>query len=90
MCDILLARPRPIRTLTFVCVCRAPRCTPQESTPSSQRKEKEEDDDDLPELPWKKVTLAAAFADGTDLDDENQVQTADKAVVAEAIKDVQT
>tara|TARA_B100000795_G_scaffold3707_1_gene2533 strand:+ start:920 stop:1024 length:105 start_codon:yes stop_codon:yes gene_type:complete len=34
--------------------------------------------------------LAAAFADGTDLDDENQVQTADKAVVAEAIKDVQT
>ena len=84
MCDILLARPRPIRTLTFVCVCRAPRCTPQESTPSSQRKE--EDDDDLPELPWRSTTLAAAVSDGIDL--ENKKHVPDKAVAAEPTKDV--
>ena len=44
--------------------------------------EEEDDDDDLPELPWKKVASAAALSDCTDLDDENQVQTADKAMAA--------
>ena len=37
-------------------------------------------EDDLPELPW--VTSATALPDGTDLDDKNHVQTADKAVAA--------
>ena len=53
-----------------------------EPTPAPQSMEEEDDDDDLPELPWKKVASAAALSDGTDLDDENQVQTADKAMAA--------
>ena len=53
-----------------------------EPTPTSQPKEEDEDEDDLPELPWKNVTSAAALPDGTDLDDKNHVQTADKAVAA--------
>ena len=53
-----------------------------EPTPTSQPKEEDEDEDDLPELPWKMVTSAAALPDGTDLDDKNHVQTADKAVAA--------
>ena len=53
-----------------------------EPTPTSQPKEEDEDEDDLPELPWKMVTSAVALPDGTDLDDKNHVQTADKAVAA--------
>ena len=51
-----------------------------ESTPAPHWKEK--DDDDLPELPWKQATSAAALPDGNNPDDTNHVQTADKAVAA--------
>ena len=56
-----------------------------ESTPAWQSKE--EADDDLLELPCKKVTSAAALPDIADLDNENHIQTADKAVaVSSAVK----
>ena len=56
-----------------------------ESTPAWQSKE--EADDDLSELPCKKVTSAAALPDIADLDNENHIQTTDKAVaVSSAVK----